>query len=38
MNALLSNLRAKDLENRSATWKKLFGTLQKHREALLQHC
>ena len=35
INALFLKLEPKDLENRSATWKKLFGTLQKHREALL---
>ena len=35
INALFLKLEPKDLENRSATWKKLFGTLQKNREALL---
>ena len=35
INALFLKLEPKDLENRSATWKKLFGTLQKHREPLL---
>ncbi|MEG5066000.1 protein DpdH [Microcoleus sp. B3-A4] len=35
INALFLKLEPKDLENRSATWKKLFGTLQKHRQALL---
>ncbi|MEG4027286.1 MULTISPECIES: protein DpdH [unclassified Microcoleus] len=35
INALFLKLDPKDLENRSANWKKLFGTLQKHREALL---
>jgi hypothetical protein len=36
INALFLDLEAKDLENRSATWKKLFTSLQKHREALLE--
>jgi hypothetical protein len=36
INALFLKLDPKDLENRSATWKKLFATLQKHREALLE--
>jgi hypothetical protein len=36
INALFLDLEAKDLENRSATWKKLFNSLQKHREALLE--
>lgn len=36
INALFLDLEAKDLENRSATWKKLFTTLQKNREALLE--
>ncbi|WP_377480563.1 MAG: protein DpdH [Microcoleus anatoxicus] len=36
INSLFLDLEAKDLENRSATWKKLFNSLQKHREALLQ--
>ncbi|MEG4802113.1 protein DpdH [Microcoleus sp. ARI1-B5] len=35
INALFLKLDPKDLEHRSATWKKLFGTLQKHRDALL---
>jgi hypothetical protein len=36
INSLFLDLEAKDLENRSATWKKLFTSLQKHREALLE--
>jgi hypothetical protein len=36
INSLFLDLEAKDLENRSATWKKLFNSLQKHREALLE--
>lgn len=36
INALFFKLEPKDLEHRSATWKKLFGTLQKHRDALLE--
>jgi hypothetical protein len=36
INALFLDLEAKDLDNRSATWKKLFTSLQKHREALLE--
>ncbi|MEO9123312.1 MAG: protein DpdH, partial [Microcoleus sp.] len=36
INALFLKLDPKDLEHRSATWKKLFGTLQKHRDALLE--
>jgi hypothetical protein len=36
INALFLDLEAKDLENRSATWKKLFSILQKQREALLE--
>ncbi len=36
INALFLDLEAKDLENRSATWKKLFTSLQKNREALLE--
>ncbi|MBE9119630.1 hypothetical protein IQ269_02130 [Tychonema sp. LEGE 07199] len=36
IDALFLKLEPKDLEHRSATWKKLFGTLQKHRDALLQ--
>ncbi|MFB8793873.1 MAG: hypothetical protein U7126_06510 [Microcoleus sp.] len=36
INSLFLDLEAKDLENRSATWKKLFNSLQKHRESLLE--
>jgi hypothetical protein len=36
INALFLKLEPKDLEHRSVTWKKLFGTLQKHRDALLE--
>jgi hypothetical protein len=36
INSLFLDLEAKDLENRSANWKKLFNSLQKHREALLE--
>ncbi|MGB8688373.1 MAG: protein DpdH [Microcoleus sp.] len=36
INSLFLDLEAKDLENRSATWKKLFNSLQKHREAILE--
>ncbi len=36
INALFLKLEQKDLEHRSATWKKLFGILQKHREDLLE--
>lgn len=36
INSLFLDLEAKDLENRSAIWKKLFNSLQKHREALLE--
>ena len=36
INALFLKLEPKDLEHRSATWKKLFGTLQKHSLALLE--
>ena len=34
INSLFLDLEAKDLENRSANWKKLFNSLQNHREAL----
>jgi hypothetical protein len=36
INSLFLDLEAKDLENRSANWKKLFNSLQNHREALLE--
>jgi hypothetical protein len=36
INALFLKLEPKDLEHRSANWKKLFGTLQKHSLALLE--
>jgi len=36
INSLFLDLEAKDLQNRSATWKQLFNSLQKHRESLLQ--
>ncbi|MBE9163159.1 protein DpdH [Tychonema sp. LEGE 06208] len=36
INALFLKLEPKDLEHRSATWKKLFGTLEKHSLALLE--
>ena len=36
LNALFVKLEPKDLEHRSAAWKKLFATLQKHRDALLE--
>ncbi|MEP6485858.1 ATP-binding protein [Microcoleus vaginatus GB2-A3] len=36
INSLFLGLEAKDLENRSANWKKLFNSLQNHREALLE--
>ncbi len=36
INSLFLDLEAKDLENRSANWKKLFNSLQKHRQALLE--
>jgi len=36
INALFLKLEPKDLEHRSATWQKLFGTLQKHSLALLE--
>ncbi|MBD1882829.1 protein DpdH [Microcoleus vaginatus] len=36
IDALFLDLEPKDLETRSATWKKLFATLQKHRDALLE--
>ena len=36
INALFLKLEPKDLEHRSATWKKLFGTLHKYRDALLE--
>ncbi len=36
INALFLNLEAQDIENRSATWKKLFTNLQNNREALLE--
>ncbi|MEG4009461.1 protein DpdH [Microcoleus sp. Pol11C1] len=36
INSLFLDLEAKDLENRSVNWKKLFNSLQNHREALLE--
>ncbi|MEG4274023.1 MULTISPECIES: protein DpdH [unclassified Microcoleus] len=36
INSLFLDLEAKDLETRSASWKKLFNSLQNHREALLE--
>ena len=36
INSLFLDLEVKDLENRSANWKKLFNSLQNHREALLE--
>ncbi|MEG4446726.1 protein DpdH [Microcoleus sp. AT9_B5] len=36
INSLFLDLEAKDLENRSANWKKLFNSLQNHREGLLE--
>ncbi|MEG4624821.1 protein DpdH [Microcoleus sp. w1-18aA5] len=36
INSLFLDLEAKDLENRSANWKKLFNSLQNHRQALLE--
>ena len=36
INSLFLDLEAKDLENRSANWKKLFNSLKNQREALLE--
>jgi len=36
INSLFLDLEAKDLDNRSGNWKKLFNSLQNHREALLE--